>query len=435
MVNSIDLIKKFIKKIKLSKLFYNNKFTAIFSIVSSFVLWIVVSSSSTENVPVTISDIPVDITLSENAIQDGLRVFSGQDITARVEVTGSRLIVGQLTKNDIQITAPQSVNTIMSPGNYTLELSAKKVGIFKDYELTSNVKPSMVTVMVDRYRESEFEVTPEIEFNPKPGYYVGNAVLSNQKVILSGPEAEISKIKKVAVRSIVSGESGSTINLKLPVIMYDAYDKPLTSETITISSPEIDISIPILMKKEIEIEPKFSNLPSGIDISGEYKDLLKISPSKLEIAGPENILNETESLSISPIDFTSLNMQTSKLNLPILLPQGCKSLNNIYSADVNLNMSLFREKTLSINQFSFLNIPENKKVKVYNESINVEFIGSSKSINTLKPSDVIAEIDFNGKEDNLNSMEMPINIAVEGYNDIWVSNKYFVNVSLSNKED
>lgn len=434
-MTNLDSLKSSIKNIKLGKLFYNNKFTAVFSVLSSFILWILVSSSGTENIPVTISDIPVDITLSESALQDGLKVFSGQDITARVEVTGSRLIVGQLTKNDIQVTASQASNTIMSPGNYTLELSAKKVGILKDYELASDVKPSMVTVMVDRYRESEFEVEPEIDFSPKSGYFVGSTVLSNQKVVLSGPETEISKIKKVVVRSVVSGEASSTINLKLPIVMYDAYGKPLTSETITINIPEIEVSIPILMNKEIKIEPVFSNLPPGIDIFGEYKDLVKVSPSKLEIAGPENILNETKSVSLSPIDFSSLNMQSHKFTIPILLPQGCRSLNNVYSAEVDLNMSLFREKTLNVNRFSFLNVPENKKVEVYNGSINVELIGSSKSINALKSSDVVAEIDFNGKEDSLNSMELPVNLIVEGYNDVWVSNKYFVNVSLSDKNE
>ncbi|MBQ3093087.1 MAG: hypothetical protein IJC57_02400, partial [Clostridia bacterium] len=117
-------IKDKIKNIKINRLFYNNKFVAVFSIVTSFVIWIAMASNSSESIPMIISDIPVDIVLSESAVKDGLRIFSGQDITARVEVTGNRLTVGQLTKNDIQVTAPQAASTIMSPGNYTLELAA-----------------------------------------------------------------------------------------------------------------------------------------------------------------------------------------------------------------------------------------------------------------------------------------------------------------------
>ena len=405
-------VKKSLKRIKLGKLFYNNKFVMVFSIVISFVLWIAIYSSGTESVPITISDIPVDITLSKNAIQDGLRIFSGQDITARVEVTGSRMIVGQLTKNDIQVTAPQAPNTIMSPGNYTLELSAKKVGLIKDYTLAPDVKPSMVTVMVDRYRESEFTVEPQIEFSPKPGYYVGSTVLSSPKVIVSGPETEISKIKKVEVKASLPGE---------------------ISETITISSPEIEVSIPILMKKEISLKAVFENVPQGINLEKEYKEFSKVKPSKLEIAGPEDVISTLKTVTLPPIDFSSLNLQSNKLNLPVSLPQGCKSLNNVYSVDVELNMGLFKEKTLSINQFSFLNVPKNKKAEVYNKSINVNFIGSSKSINLLKSSDVIAQIDLQGKEDNLNSMEVPVELKVVSYDDVWVKDKHLVNVNLSDE--
>ncbi len=426
-------VKKSLKRIKLGKLFYNNKFVMVFSIVISFVLWIAIYSSGTESVPLTISDIPVDITLSKNAIQDGLRIFSGQDITARVEVTGSRMIVGQLTKNDIQVTAPQALNTIMSPGNYTLELSAKKVGLIKDYTLAPDVKPSMVTVMVDRYRESEFTVEPQIEFSPKPGYYVGSTVLSSPKVIVSGPETEISKIKKVEVKASLPGEISETIDLKLPIVMYDAYGQPMTSETITISSPEIEVSIPILMKKEISLKAVFENVPQGINLEKEYKEFSKVKPSKLEIAGPEDVISTLKTVTLPPIDFSSLNLQSNKLNLPISLPQGCKSLNNVYSVDVELNMGLFKEKTLSINQFSFLNVPKNKKAEVYNKSINVNFIGSSKSINLLKSSDVIAQIDLQGKEDNLNSMEVPVELKVVSYDDVWVKDKHLVNVNLSDE--
>ena len=426
----IKSISRKIKNIKYEKLFYNNKFIAFFSIVSSFVLWIVVSSSGAESVPVTISDIPVDITLSSNALQDGLRIFSGQDITARVEVTGSRMVVGQLTKNDIQVSAPQAASTIMSPGNYTLELSAKKVGLLKDYEIASDVKPSMITVMVDRYRESEFEIEPQINFNPKANYFVGNTVLSSPKVKISGPETEISKIKKVIVKKDVPGEISETINFKLPIILCDVYGQPITSETISINFPEVEVSIPVLMKKEVTINPNFSNLPRGLHLN---KEIVKISPHKLEIAGPEDVLADVSSIQLPEVNFNSINMQNNKFNLPICLPQGCKSLNSVYHVDMEIDMSLFREKTLNINHFSLLNVPKDKSVKVYNGSINVNFLGLGKSIGALKSSDVVAQIDLEGKKDNINSMEMPVKLIVDSYNDVWVSEEYFVNVLAISK--
>lgn len=426
----LNCFRQKLKNVNWGKLFYNNKFVAAFSILSSLIIWIVVSSSSTESNPVTISDIPINVPLSESAVQDGLKIFSGHDLKARVEIAGNRLVVGQVTKDNIQISASQSAATIMSPGNYTLELSAKKVGLLKDYEIVSDVKPSVITVMVDRYRESEFNIEPEINFNPKQGYFVGNTVLSSQKVTLSGPETEISKIKKVKILSNIPGEISSPITLKLPIIMYDAYDKQILSETISASVNEVEASIPVLMKKEIEILPDFSNLPPGIDIKREYKDFAKVNPSKLEIAGPEEIVSVLKNVKLDAIDFNKVNFQNSKFVLPINLPQGCRSLNNVYSAEVNLNLSQFRERVFSINQFSFKNLPAGKKADVYNRSINVVVLGPLSEINSIKQSDIVAEINFEGKNDFLSSMEMPVNLYIKDSNKSWIYGQYYVNVNI-----
>ncbi len=427
----LSKIKQKIKNIKFGKLFYNNKFVALFSVLLSFVVWVLVASNGSESSPVTISDIPVDIHLSESAIQDGLQVFGAQNITARVEIKGNRLVVGQVTKNDIQISASQSAMSIMSPGNYTLELSAKKVGVLQDYEILPSVKPSVITVMVDRYRESEFTVESEINFNPKAGYFVGATTLSSPKVVLSGPETEISKIKKVKVASNIPGEVSTPLNLKLPIIMYDAYDKTITSETIKCSVNEMDVNIPVLMKKELPIVAAFSNLPSGIDVGKTYKDHIKITPSKLEIAGPEDIILAMKNITLEEVDFRNVNMQNYKFNLPINLPQGCRSLNNNYTADLFINMYPFREKTLTINQFEFKGVPEGKTASVYNGSINVVVLAPAKVINYVKSSDIVAEIDFSDKKDFSSSMEMPVNVTIKELRDVWVSGQYSLNVSIN----
>lgn len=426
----LSKIKQRLKNIKFGKLFYNNKFVALFSVLLSFIIWIFVASRGSESAPVTISDIPVDIHLSESAVQDGLQVFGAQNLTAKVEIKGNRLIVGRVTKNDIQVSASQSAMSIMSPGNYTLELSAKKVGVLQDYEIVPSVKPSVITVMVDRYRESEFNVESEINFNPKAGYFVGATTLSAPKVVLSGPETEISKIKKVKVASNIPGEVSTPLNLKLPIIMYDAYDKTITSETIKCSVNEVDVNIPVLMKKEVSIVPTFSNLPSDIDFNKTYKDAIKITPSKLEIAGPEDTISAMKNITLEAVDFNSVNMQNCKFNLPINLPQGCRSLNNNYTADFSINMYPFREKTLTINQFEFKGLPEGKTAEVYNGSINVTVLAPTKVINYVKSSDIVAQIDFSDKKDFSSSMEMPVNVYVKELKDVWVSGRYSVNVSI-----
>lgn len=422
-------INKVLKKIKLNKLFYNNKFVALFSVASSIIIWVVMSFSDTQSTPITINDIPVNIALSDAAIEDGLQIFKGKDISASVEISGSRFVVGQVTKNDIQVFTPQSASTITSPGNYTLELSAKKierVGAFQNYEIVSDVKPSVVTVMVDRYREAEFTIEPEINFTPKSNFYVGATNLSEQKIILSGPESEISKVKKVKVSANLPGKTDSTISLKLPIDLYDAYDKKIMSETISTSIKEVEVNIPILAKKEVSVIANFENVPYNLDLS---KSLVNVSPAKLEIAGPEDTIKNLKTINLDKINLNDVSLQNSNFELPINLPQNCKSLTGVYTAKINFDLSQFKEKNITINKISFKNVPIGKKASVYDNTINVKIIAPANEINNIKSSDITAEIDFYEKTDVTTSMQMPVKFSIHNFK-CWVCGEHFVNVRL-----
>ena len=116
--------------------------------------------------------------------------------------------------------------------------------------------------------------------------------------------------------------------------------------------------------------------------------------------------------------------------MPINLPQGCKSLNNEYSSNVSLNLSQFKEKNFSINQFLFKNVPDGKEASVYNGEIKVTILGPSNKLSSLKASDINAEIVFSEDREISNSMEMPVEITIKNHNSLWVYGTYYVNVNL-----
>ena len=184
------------------------------------------------------------------------------------------------------------------------------------------------------------------------------------------------------------------------------------------------------MKKKIDIIPQFDNIPTGINLNREYKDIVKLNPSTLEIAGPEETVKSLSSVKLDSINFRDISLQSNSFNMPINLPQGCRSLNNEYSSTVSLNLSQFKEKNFNINQFSFKNVPAGKEASVYNGEINVTVLGPSNKLNSLKASDLSAEIVFNQDKEISNSMEMPVKITIKNHNSLWVYGTYYVNVNL-----
>ena len=83
----------------------STNFLFIVSIVISLVIWIYMSISTGNDTSLTISDIPVQVELSEDAVNNGLQVFSGSDYKASLTVTGNRAVVGSLQASDITVKA------------------------------------------------------------------------------------------------------------------------------------------------------------------------------------------------------------------------------------------------------------------------------------------------------------------------------------------
>lgn len=80
------------------KFLKSDKFLILISVVLSVFLWIGMSFSSGSEFTKTISDIPVTVELSQEAIDNGYQIFGLDNVTASVSVTGNRMIVGSLTK-------------------------------------------------------------------------------------------------------------------------------------------------------------------------------------------------------------------------------------------------------------------------------------------------------------------------------------------------
>ena len=121
------------KRSRLRAFVQSTNFLFIVSIVISLVIWIYMSISTGNDTSLTISDIPVQVELSEDAVNNGLQVFSGSDYKASLTVTGNRAVVGSLQASDITVKA--AANYVDSAGNYTLYLNASKNDPYSDFQI------------------------------------------------------------------------------------------------------------------------------------------------------------------------------------------------------------------------------------------------------------------------------------------------------------
>lgn len=421
-------IKMKFKELNLRKILSNDKFAVFISVFISFSVWLFLAINGAEGRPVVISDIPVTVTLSENAVEDGLRVFGEQDMTASVSVLGSRLVVGQLSNSDVKVVAKQASN-ITTPGNYTLELTPQKASLITDYDFVSAVSPGFITIVVDRYREVEFAVEDGMQFQVDPAYFAGTPTFSSPKIKVSGPESEIAKIKKIVAKIEIDEilKTSKTIN-HVPLIMYDNYGDILSNERITLSAAEVDVKIPILLRKVLPVSVEFTNHPEGFQFS---ENQIKIDPAELEIAVTQEIVESYNAVKLDPIDFSNISLEQHEFNQPVDIPAGCKNLSNTYSANVKIDLGSFTSKNLQLTNFSFSNQPAGKTCTVTTKSLNVQILGPAEQLRDLKSENLVGVIDLKEKENFTGYTEIPVKIAIDGHTSCWAYGEYNVQVNVA----
>ena len=74
------------KSFSFGKLFYNNKFVAVFSVLCALAIWFSMAFTNTEEFPVPIRNVPVTIKIPEAAQAEGLRCFSPQTLSVTVYI-------------------------------------------------------------------------------------------------------------------------------------------------------------------------------------------------------------------------------------------------------------------------------------------------------------------------------------------------------------
>lgn len=421
------------KKFNLNFIFSNNKILFLVAFLLAFILWLFFSQNSTaEETTTTIYDIPVSIELSEQAQNDGLKIYRGLDTTAAVQIKGNRITVGTVTKDDIQVTA-QETSAILSPStSYALSLSARKNSSKSDYEIVS-VSPNVVNIYVDRERQKEFTIENRIDttnLKIPTGYYLAKPVLSTDKITVTGPETEVKKIDKIVVRDTVDGEQTSNITRTETPVLLDSEGEEINSDLLVIQPEAVDATIRILPKKELSVTPVFKNVPSGIDVNS----IASVSPSTISIAGPADTINALTEIQLEPIDFSKISPDAKEQKLNLTLPDGCISISNEDQATITYNLDGYSSTSVHVTSFTKTGIQDGFDATVSTSGLYVNIAGPTDTLDTITSDNIIAQVDLTSLGNGfVGEAEVPVKISIVNAEKCWSYKEYTANVYVYKK--
>ncbi len=415
----------------LSRFFSHNITLLVLAFLIAFAAWFVINASSETDTNVTISDIPIIVDLPESAVSDGLKVFNAENLKGSVEVSGNRVTVGSLTSSDLSIVANQS-NSIISPGSYTLSLSAKKTGLMTNYNIVSSVTPATVTVFVDKEKEQVFDIENKLTVKLNDSSHYANTSLSQTKVNVTGPETQVSQIASVAVEDTITGqESDKTFQEKL--YFYDENGNKLDLPLVVTDIDTVEVTISVL---------PISTVSLGVNVTNAPKDYpeVSVSPSTVKIAATQDTLNKIEdgTVNIGALDFSKLKNTKNSMKYDITVPNGCKVISGETTATVSVDLSSYvlAEVTGKISS------------KIDSSDYDTEFATNNIELSIYCPSDLAEEIsssdvtviaDFTGLLDNLKagnpvSLSVPLKVTLASdYSTCWVYGSYTTTVNVTKK--
>ena len=416
------------KKFSLNALMMNNKFLLVFSVIISLVIWIYMSTGTTSDTTLTLSNIPIQIDLSDEARNSGLQIFSGAEQTASVTVTGSRATLGTMSESDVTVTA--AANTINSSGSYSLPVSATKTNPSSNFQITSAVTPSNINVVVDYLRESSFQIQENVVYKVSDGYYASTS-LATKSIVISGPQTEISKIDKVSATAEINGTLTDSSTTDAEIVLYDSSGNELSTDLLTMDFDKVKATVSVLPEKTVSVKPTFTNKPSGLEITD---DMISVEPSTILLAGNKDILEKTDSVNLEAIDFSNLKNEKITFDaLGIDIPTDCKNISNSTTAKVTLDLSGFTTKKFTVDNFTVKGLFDKYKSEITQKNISVTVIGPSSQIDDLSADSITGVIDISSSNGTTGSVQMPLVFTFKDADSCWVYGNYKANLTISEK--
>lgn len=421
-------VKRRRRKSGITTVFKNNKFLLIFSLLISIIIWITISLSDSHQASSTVSNIPIQINLSDTAVDNGLQIFSGEDQTASVTVEGNRVALGSISSDDIIVSA-QTAGTIQTSGTWTLSLTARKNNPSDNFDIVSGVSPSVITVFVDQLRETEFEIENKVKYKVSDGYHA-SVSLSTDKITVKGPQTEIDKVASVAIVGTVDGVLTEDISEEFAVKLYDKSGDEISSSMITLSDYTVTANFSVLPEKELPIAISFKNKPNGMNVDS----FVTMSPKKILVAAPKDVLDKLKSIPTEQVDFNSLDNKSVMLSLQLQMPEKTLNLSERDKVKVKIDLSSFSSKNFEIpkDKLTVSGLDSSYSYSVTTDSLTVNINGAKSQLKQIKDGNIMCEIDASDLEGTTGSITLPVKISLVGVDSCWVYGEYKVNLYVTN---
>lgn len=418
----------------------NNLFMLIISVVSAFILWIVLSLTAFPETTVVLREVPIDYSLDGSyADVTGISVLDMSDTTANVRINGQRYLIGDYSNDDIHIGI--NLDTVRAPGVYDLPLVVTSTN--GDAIDVDTIEPSTVKVEFDYMITKSFSVadgtlTADISnISAADGYIVDPAevIIEPSVVEIYGPRDYVNQVTSCEVKV----QSGATVMTTLQtsntsVTLYNGENIVNDSKISVQSENGFALTIPVYMRKDMKLDVEIQTYFDQFDISSlKYA----INPSEITVRSQSDRISNIDEITLGYVDLRSLDI-SSNIILPINNTDYYTNISGYDTATVTFDFENYSTKTLTINnsQIYPINVPNGYQVDVETDRINnIKVIGPSEIIEQIDSKDLIAQIDMLDYNITEGFRMYTVTVYLPMYNNCWCCGTYQVACNVQQVDD
>ncbi|MDO5147114.1 MAG: CdaR family protein [Eubacteriales bacterium] len=398
----------------------NNLGMKILSVLTAILIWLLVANINDPIRSERFSDIPVTI-VNESALTDlgyAYEIVEGDKVSITVE--GKNSVVSKLSASDFQAVADFS--KLSEVDAVPIDVSARKYA--NQLELSIGTVNTM-KIKKDAVVSSSVPVNIVMDGKAAKGYAVGNMTGTPNLVKVTGPENLLSKVKEIRAEVDIEGITHDVTTSAEPVL-YDKNGKVIDSNQIKMDATSIDVYVRLWKTKNVKVELQESVAPAA----GYEKVSFDYEPKTIEVAAPEDVLEELTSISLGRI---SLNNLTESYEEDIelteeRLPKGVILVDDAKDIKVKATIEKRTSRKLS---FTAANVSirgeKNKEVTFHDDNVYAIVIDGAESvIKDVKIEDFSPWIDIS----NLDAGEHAVRVHVKDVDGITVSDTGKVKISI-----
>ena len=404
----------------------NKVLQVIASILVAVAIWVYVDVEKAPERTKTIRDIPVEFSGESTTLADkNLMLLSGYDTTVDLTIKGTKRELVKISKDNVRLVA--STSSIDSVGVHTLRWDV----VYPDGVQSSALSVDWaskykVTVTVGELYTKEVPVNCVVTGTVADGYFTGETVLDPTTLVLRGQRDDLLNVAYAKLTVDISDATRSVIQTE-SVQLYDNDDNPVDNSNIRTNASLIQAKVPVLTTKEVSLAVELSGVPGSAGQSIKTT----ITPSSVRLIGEADVLENIDEIVLATLYIEDLDIWQQN-SYVVTAPDGTWLANSNEVATVEITMEGIEEKTVTVDTFSYTNVPSGLYAEVQ-DTLDVRLWGLSEELAELKADAITATVDLSSVTET-GSCRVPVTVTVSGYRDVAVKGSYEVTVYVTDTQ-